>query len=452
MLKVLKNRAFRDLWLGQAISQMGDSFYYVVFMFMIDSLTGNPAMVGFVGVAETLPFLLFSAYGGVLADRFDRRMIMLVSDVLSGLFLLTFAALALMYGKDLPVWTLFAAALLTSSVRSVFLPAKSAAIPALVKPEEIVPANSLSYMTQSWMPMIGLFLSASILGVLYAHSAKWFFVAAISVNALSFFVSASYIRRLPRVVPDRDSVSESHPWSDFKDGLQYISKRGALKVLMVLSVLMSLMISPFMVAFVNANRSWFGGKPNTLAWCEFTFFAGLIVGGIATTKLNIRRPGLGYIMALSVCGLSVAAMAFSTKIYLFCLCNIVAGLAIPFADIPVMNYVQVTVEDAFRGRVNSVLTMMRMSIAPLGLGLGGLLIVKFGLVGMFLFMGLGMVGVALLGFLSHAFRTSEMPAVSESAGALPSDDHHLRGLGVEALVPGFSAGHDVLDTDPEPAS
>src|ERR1700678_2005521 len=104
--QILRIPAFRNLWLGQAVSQLGDAFYYVSFMFMVQKVTGSIAMVGYVGACETVPYLLFSLYGGVVADRLDRKRIMLWSDLLSGLALCLLAALVLVLGKP-PLWSLF---------------------------------------------------------------------------------------------------------------------------------------------------------------------------------------------------------------------------------------------------------------------------------------------------------------------------------------------------------
>lgn len=415
MLEILRHRGFRNLWLGQAISQFGDACYYVVFMFMVQKLTNDPVMVGLVGAVETLPFLFFSAYGGVLADRLDRRQIMLLSDMVSGAILVAFGFLVFATDTNVPLWTVFATAFLTSSVRAFFLPAKNAAIPSLVPEADIVKANSLSYMTQSWMPMIGLALSAGVLAQLYAISPSSFFVGAIAINAGSFFFSAYYIRLLPTLTVQREG--EAHPWTDLKEGIRYIGQRGTLKTLMFLSVFMSLSIAPFFVVYVETNKVRFGNLPQNLAWCEFTFFVGLIIGGLMVGKSNIRRPGLGYVWGLTVTGLAVALMAFSQNFYLFCTLNVLCGIAVPFADIPMSSYLQVTVENEFRGRVNSALTMMRMGITPLGLGLAGLMIKAAGLVGAFLIMGLGMVAVALAGLLSKDFRRAEMPAAQEPQAA-----------------------------------
>jgi DHA3 family macrolide efflux protein-like MFS transporter len=405
--QALSIRAFRNLWLGQAISQLGDAFYYVVFMFMVGQITGSSKMVGVTGAAEALPYLIFSAYAGVLADRLDRRNLMLYSDVFSGAVLVSFGLVVAVL-PAVPGWTLVAIAFLLSCLRVFFMPAKNAAIPSLVPADMLMKANALSSITQSFAPMVGLFLSASVLALLYSWSKTWFFVAAIGVNAVSFFLSAAYIRLLPQIVPSREG-EEKHPWLDFRQGLGYLKRHRVLRVFIVVNSLLGLMISPFFIVYVQANKEWFGGLPQTLCWFEFTFFAGLIVGSSLVAKFSHRRPGLGYSYALGVVGLCVAAMAVSRTLFLFCLWNVVCGLVVPFCDVPFMTYMQTAVEDNFRGRVSSVLNMARMGVVPLGMALGGFLVSTVGIVGAFLVMGFGMTGAALLGLASPDFRRAEIP-------------------------------------------
>ena len=411
---LLAIRPFRNLWLGQAISQVGDSFYYVSFMFMVMQITKSLPMVGFVGAMEALPFLIFSPYAGVLADRIDRRRIMLLSDILSMAILLLLAGYVA-FDATPPAWTLLASAFMLSSVRSFFMPAKSAAIPALVPRNMLMQANSLSMATQTIVPALSLALSATIMGLLYAFSPQWFFLSMILINAASFLVSAWFISLLPRIVPDRDDVGEKHPLTDLREGLRYVRGHHVLVVLLVLSLFLNLMISPFFVVYMAANEAWFGGKPQTFAWFEFSFFAGMILGSILVAKSNIQRPGLGYIWGLVVVGGAVAAMAFSKGFALFVAWNVIAGLGLPFAQIPLATYLQTAVPDAFRGRVNSALTMIGMGTQPIGMSLGGFMIQKLGLVASFFVMGVGMGTVALAGLLDGPFRTMKIDPAEEPA-------------------------------------
>ena len=113
---VLRIRPFRNLWLGQSISQIGDSLYYVAFMFMVKKVTGSSAMVGYTGALELAPYLLIGPYAGVLADRLDRRAIMLASDLLSALVLLGFSSV-LIAGIAPPAWSILVLAFMLSAVR-----------------------------------------------------------------------------------------------------------------------------------------------------------------------------------------------------------------------------------------------------------------------------------------------------------------------------------------------
>ena len=170
------------------------------------------------------------------------------------------------------------------------MPAKSAALPRLVEPEELLLANTVSYQLQSYMPFLGLALSATVLGYLYRVFPSSFFMTAVVVNASSFFFSAYFINKLPVIEPERGEI-ETHPWRDFLDGIAVIRKHATLKTFLAVSLLMNLAISPFFPVYVETNVLWFGGKPQTLSWFEFTFFAGLVIGGYLVGWSKIVRVG-----------------------------------------------------------------------------------------------------------------------------------------------------------------
>ncbi len=423
--KPLHIRPFRNLWLGQAISQFGDSFYYVIFMFMVGKTTGSAAMVGLVSAAETLPFLLFSAYAGVLADRVNRRGIMLFSDLGSSAVLISFVSLVFFMPTP-PAWTMVLTPFALSCTRVFFMPAKSAAIPALVPESLLMAANALSSLTQSIAPMIGLALSMSILGALYSLAKGLFFPVAILVNLASFLISAAYVRLLPAIVPERKQTN-THPWAEFREGLSYLKHHPVLRVYLVSGTLVSLMIAPFFVAFVEANNHRLGGTPQGLAGMELTFFIGLVISSALVSRFKHRRPGLGYIYCVVSVGLAVAGMGWCRTIWEFCILNIISGLAIPFCDVPLNTYIQLEVEDALRGRVNSVMNMLRMGVMPVGALMGGRLVEQAGVTVGFLVMGGGMALAGLIGLCSRAFREAkiretEPQSLAESSLKLASSE------------------------------
>lgn len=408
-----RNTAFRNLFLGQAISQIGDALYYVSFMFMVEKLTGSLAMVGVVGAAEMLPFFLFGPYSGVLADRIDRRKILLFTDIASACVLFTLGVAAFV-SYPVPAWSLVLTGFLTASVRTFFFPAKNAAIPRLVKTEELHGAFALSMGAQNLMFLMGTAFSATAMAALFERfSPQTFFVAILALNCVSFLGSAYFIAKLPKIEPEKSTV-EQHPLKEFFEGLGYMKRRNDLLTLMGVSLLFGLAIAPFFVMYVAANKAWFGGGPATLAWCEFAFFGGMVIGSFLVGKFPSKRPGISFIVGATLVGLFVLFMAFSKNFFVFCWWNVACGLAVPFIDVPKQTYLQATVPDNYRGRVNSVLTMTTTAVMPVGMGSAGALLKRFGLVAMFIIMGALVMVASLLGFFGKDFREARMPETGET--------------------------------------
>jgi MFS family permease len=135
---------------------------------------------------------------------------------------------------------------------------------------------------------------------------------------------------------------------------------------------------------------------------------------------------MAFIYCIAIVGLAVAGMGYCRSVLEFCTLNIFCGLAIPFCDVPLNTYIQMEVEDALRGRVNSVINMIRMGVMPVGTLLGGKLVEMAGLTATFVIMGGGLIFAALIGLCSSDFRKSEIreqigTILSESSLKLASD-------------------------------
>lgn len=403
--EVLSQSGFRNLWLGQAISQLGDAFYNVAFLFMVQKVTQNAIITGFVAACEWLPFLLLGPYAGVLADRIDRKRIMLVSDLLSAAVLVVFGAIVLA-GHHAPLWSLFVTPFCLSSIRVFFFPAKGAAIPRLVSSESLQAANGLSMSTQSLMPLIGMPLSIAMVAPIYSRSPFAFLMTVIVINLVSYLVSAYFIQKLPEIVPERGE--DSHPLQDAKDGFLYVLHHKVLLVVALVSFVMNLFISPFYIVYLATNEAWFGGKPETLATFEFSFFVGMVLGSAVAGKAKISRPAIANSVGLGLVGLTVAAMAYSQSFWPYVLWNVAAGLALPFASIPMQAFIQSTTDDGFRGRVNSALQMVSAGVHPIGMAMAGIMVEQIGLVTSYLIMGFGMLAAALGALLDRSYRRATL--------------------------------------------
>ena len=162
---VLRNANFRNLWLGQVVSQVGDYFTFLALTVIVSGFSntteGTALAVAVVMISFSLPRLLFGLLAGVFVDRWDRRKTMLVSDLVR-VVLILFMIPAFM-AASLPA--IFVLGFLMSTVGTLFNPAKSALIPRLVPPEQLLSANALSQTSQIVATVLGPGLAGATLAV-----------------------------------------------------------------------------------------------------------------------------------------------------------------------------------------------------------------------------------------------------------------------------------------------
>src|SRR5215216_185206 len=176
------NHNFRRLWVGRIVSQTGDWFNSVALFTLLLSLTGSGEAIGYILILKLLPTFFVGPLAGVVADRFNRKTIMIVTDILRGLFVLGF----LLVRSPEQVWIVYAIAAVEVVLSTFFEPAESAAVPTIVSPGELLSANALSGASWSVTLAFGAALGGLVTGAFGRDTA---FV----IDALSFFVSAAYI-------------------------------------------------------------------------------------------------------------------------------------------------------------------------------------------------------------------------------------------------------------------
>jgi len=185
-----QNRSYRCLWLGEVISYLGDWFNTIALYTIVQELSGRSQAVAWVVIAQTLPIFLMVPLGGSLADRFDRRRLMLMAD-----FLRALACLGLIAAEQLgSLNLLFASLVFMVTCSGIFIPAQRATLPQITTREELVDANSLS--GGSWSVMLAFGALAG--GLVTAAIGE---TMSIAVDGLTFLMSAWFISYLPPIPP-----------------------------------------------------------------------------------------------------------------------------------------------------------------------------------------------------------------------------------------------------------
>ena len=180
-----RNPNFRNLWLGSVVSQFGDWFNVIAAAELITRLTDSGVALSYLFLARFLPLFIFSPVAGILADRFDRRRIMILSDVLRGVTVLGF-----LFVRDPgDIWFFYLLTIVQFSLSALFTPARGAVLANVVRPGELVAANALDSLTWSTMLALGAFLGGVVAAFFGAETA---FLA----DSVSFLLSAFFIARI----------------------------------------------------------------------------------------------------------------------------------------------------------------------------------------------------------------------------------------------------------------
>lgn len=206
-----KNPNYRNLWLGSLVSQLGDWFNLIAAAGLIARLTGSGVAISGLFLARFLPLFLFSPLAGVFADRYNRRTIMIVSDLLRAA---TVAAFLLVRSPD-QIWLFYGLTILQFTLSALFTPARSAVLANVVQREDLVKANALDSLTWSSMLALGAFVGGVVAGLFGADVA---FVA----DAFTFLLSAWFVSRIVLAPVERKKQQRAGGWLEFIDGLKYL--------------------------------------------------------------------------------------------------------------------------------------------------------------------------------------------------------------------------------------
>jgi MFS family permease len=214
-----RNRSFRQLWLGQVVSQMGDWFDTIALYTIILKLTGSGRDVGLLLVARFVPSFFFGPISGVIADRFSRQRIMIVSDILRAFVVLGF----LFVRRPDQLWIIYVLTVFQLGLSTFFEPAKTAAIPSIVEDRELLAANAISSVTWSAMLTIGAAMGGFITGLFGTD-------VAFILDAATYLLSAALIAsiRVPkRKKRERQKVSLGRLLgiTETIEGIKYVKDR-----------------------------------------------------------------------------------------------------------------------------------------------------------------------------------------------------------------------------------
>jgi DHA3 family macrolide efflux protein-like MFS transporter len=344
---VLMNRDFLALWLGQVISQIGDSFTYLALLITVNRLTGSTMAMGAMVISLSLPQLVFSFLAGVVVDRVDRKKVMILSDLLRGLLVLAFLTVRT---AD-QIYIFYVVGFLMSSVSVFFSPAKTAMIPRIVEGDDkLLSANALSQTVR----VVALLLGPAMAGFAIA----WVGTApAFVVDSVTYFVSGMAILaiRTDGRIGDQERTSVHVIRDRLVEGLSYTVHNSTVLGITVTLLVGLLGVGAIEVLFVPYLQGEFGAGPEALGFVQTTQGIGMLLGSALIGGLAARFK-LTRIIAWSVAllGAAIAVCGTLSHYALVPVLTFVVGLSLAPLNAALSTLMQVAVPDDKLGRVSSV--------------------------------------------------------------------------------------------------
>lgn len=363
----LRHLAYRRLFIGQAVSHVGLAFTAVAVPVQMYALTGSSFWVGLLGLASLIPLVFFALWGGALADRVDRRVLLLNASVLmwaSTLLLLVCTAFGLTAG-----WVLLALTALQSTGMGVSSATRGAIIPRLVPAAELPAANALNTtaMTVSMTagPLLaGLLVKDGLFALAYAVDALLYTVvlwATVRLPSLRPGTGAADAAEatpaddgLPAEVtaPAAVAVAKRSGWRDIRDGLAYIAATPVLWLSFAIDIAAMVLALP-RALFPEVADERFGAGSIGLLYAAIAIgsaLAGLTSGWVS----RVRRQGLALVVAVVLWGIAIAAAGLTSLLWLAVLLLAVGGAADMVSAVYRQTILQTYAPDELRGRMQGV--------------------------------------------------------------------------------------------------
>jgi predicted MFS family arabinose efflux permease len=361
-------RDFRLLWIGACASSVGTWMQTVAQNWLVLELTNSPRLLGLDSFLGQIPIFLFSLIGGALADRMDRRRLLVASQIVQmscAFVLATFFAFGVVR-----VWHILTLSFVVGLAQAFGGPAYQAIVPTLVPQKEVPNAIALNSIQFNLARIIGPMLGGI---ALTSMGAAWCF----GFNGISYIAPIASLLMLSSRPPLPKQTTTL--FGALKEGLHFIAKREAMPQLIAIAFLMTCLGIPLMVFIPVVVRDVFHQGPETFTWMLVVSGAGAVAGALGVAAFgHIHNKGQVALLSLLTLGVLMAAFGLSNSLTLSAVLLFLAGAVLIACFAMISSLVQLIVHDEMRGRVMSVYNVAFRGGMPFGALISGWFIDYYG--------------------------------------------------------------------------
>ena len=378
-------RSFRSVWLSVMVSSAGDGMFLTAFPLLAAILTRDPVLIAGVTIASRLPWLVFSLFTGALADRMDRRKLMIGADLIR--FVIVGLLGAAILTDTVNIWMLYASAFLLGSCETLHVNAAQGLIPAIVKQEDLLEANA---RFASGQIVAAQFIGPPLGVVMFNASMSLPFLA----DAATFAGSAALVA----TVPNEHAVEKptTKIFADIKEGIRYTIETTSLRRLTEILAVVNFFYFAANSLLVLYNEDLLGGGKATFTALSVGAASGTVASRFFLEKITQR---LGTTRTLEVSLWSWAAatvgLALATNPLTAIISHVILGIGSGWWIALNTTLRQQITPTRMLGRMNAVSRTVTWGIVPFGALFGGVSARIFGLRGPFIISAVVMVSYAI---------------------------------------------------------
>ena len=356
--EALRYSDYRLLWMAQLLSSMGLWMDNLTRNWLLYDLTGSILLLGLLGAVRSGPLLLFGLIGGVLADRTDRRRVLLLAEIVSSTVHVVMAMLVVL-GR-LEAWHIFASAVIAGTVSSIKVSARQAFIPTLVPRASLLNAVTLSSAAIN----VARFIGPAVAGVLIA----WLGPAlTYTVQAVWFALAGLMAAGLPAAKMLASGRPRRSAYRSLVEGFAYIRAEPVILSVLVLVLVASVLAYPYQQLLPVFAKDILAGGPRLLGVMTTAAAVGSMLAIVILASAgDFRAKGYVLLAAVAAFGLSLAAFGFSRVAVLSLLLLAGVGAAGSIVRTLAQTLLHTATPDGLRGRVLSIYLLDR-GLTPVGM-------------------------------------------------------------------------------------
>jgi predicted MFS family arabinose efflux permease len=359
-----RNRDYLLLWSGQLISELGSTASRLAFPLLMLFLTGSPAQAGLLGAANGLPYVFLCLPAGAYIDRWNRKRVMILCDVVRALAL---GSIPLAYElRVLSLAQLYVVAVIEGTLFTFFNLADTAALPQVVAKEQLPAATAQSQITYSLSDLLG----PTLAGALYGVGRVLPFLA----DAVSYMVSFVSLFFIKTQFQEERQATERRLWREIQEGIVWLWRNPLIRFICLLTGGLNLTQSGFtLIIILLAQR--FQATSFEIGLILAAGGIGGLIGAFAAPPIR-RRVSFGQMLTgvMWLFTLLWPLLALAPSLLLLGGAIFVLFVAIPAYDITQFSYRIALIPDALQGRVNSVFRLIAVGARPACLALTGVLL------------------------------------------------------------------------------